>query len=608
MTGRKGFFTIVGNPGTWKCLGQGTPVLRFDGTVVPVESIKNGDKLMGPDSHPRTVRETTQGTGPLWLIEPNKGAAWVCNQIHVMTVVDSLTNVVEDVPLNELEELPLWRREKKKLLISEAVDFPGAETLPIDPYFLGVWFGDGGKSLVTTASGDDHLRKVVISKPDREIKVLCEDIAARYGLSVTAHGSPDNPTHQLVSSKPGSANALLSQMRAVVGSSVNVPKAYMTASRADRAAFLAGWLDTDGSVVANGCVQFCQKRRDWADAVAFIARSLGLRVTESDRSVLNYGTYRYLHISGDFSMVPFRIARKRPPPRKGQKDIRRTGFRATRIEDGAFYGFELDGDGRFLLGDFTITHNTSQALWTFQDALYIASSPNLDQYYTHVMLNSPEAKAAGKKPLSNVFVLDQYSMNGGPPTIDPKTNDMAKIPQRATLEQIVTEVTMQLAHDRAAGRPPSVRNIIIDEATVFWERFFIEIAADMIAKGNGNGQAHHQALQVWTRQVIDRFRTVVSNGANLICLAHGIGASPETMRASFPNQRTADIFVADAHGALISTFEPRAIGDKTPPKHIWQLFATEKSSSKMRGIPNERFAEMRTWSLERIIVEAGFEP
>ena len=33
-----------------------------------------------------------------------------------------------------------------------------------------------------------------------------------------------------------------------------------------------------------------------------------------------------------------------------------------KIDDGEYYGFTLDGNGRFLLGDFTITHNTSTAI------------------------------------------------------------------------------------------------------------------------------------------------------------------------------------------------------------------------------------------------------
>jgi hypothetical protein len=36
-----------------------------------------------------------------------------------------------------------------------------------------------------------------------------------------------------------------------------------------------------------------------------------------------------------------------------------TGFSATSVGEGDYYGFTLDGDGRFLLGDFTVTHNST---------------------------------------------------------------------------------------------------------------------------------------------------------------------------------------------------------------------------------------------------------
>ena len=38
------------------CHAAGHPILMFDGTVRPVEDIRVGDKLMGPDSRPRQVK------------------------------------------------------------------------------------------------------------------------------------------------------------------------------------------------------------------------------------------------------------------------------------------------------------------------------------------------------------------------------------------------------------------------------------------------------------------------------------------------------------------------------------------------------------------------
>ena len=64
-------------------------------------------------------------------------------------------------------------------------------------------------------------------------------------------------------------------------------------------------------------------------------------------------------------MIPTRIARKRAPKRSGQRSHNRCGFTVEHLPLGEYCGWTLDGDGRFLLGDFTVTHNTQLAvdLW-----------------------------------------------------------------------------------------------------------------------------------------------------------------------------------------------------------------------------------------------------
>ena len=61
-------------------------------------------------------------------------------------------------------------------------------------------------------------------------------------------------------------------------------------------------------------------------------------------------------------MIPCKLARKRNPPRRQKKDVLRTGWRMEALGEGDYYGFTLDGDGRFLLKDFTVTHNTASAI------------------------------------------------------------------------------------------------------------------------------------------------------------------------------------------------------------------------------------------------------
>ena len=64
------------------------------------------------------------------------------------------------------------------------------------------------------------------------------------------------------------------------------------------------------------------------------------------------------HISGHTDMVPCKLPRKQASPRQQKKDVLRTGFSVERIEDDYYYGFNLTGDGRYLLSDFTVTHNS----------------------------------------------------------------------------------------------------------------------------------------------------------------------------------------------------------------------------------------------------------
>ncbi len=338
--------------GGGKCLGLGTPVLRYDGSVVPVEAVQEGDLLMGPDSRPRRVLTTTRGRGKLFKINPKKGNPWVCNDVHVLSLKHTETGDVVDVSLPAYcAQTPTFRHLHKQF--SVGVDFPPGEPLPLDPYFLGAWLGDGRKNLS---------QGVQISKPDPEIKTLAHEAASWFpGLTVREDLYPPRcPTYRIVNSTRGQANPLLNLLRKVVGEGVTIPHRYLTASRADRAALLAGFLDTDGHLHGSG-FEITQKREDYADAICFLARSLGLRALKNAKDLPRYGRYWRIHLSGDMAWLPLRIPRKKAPLRRQKKDATRTGFTVEPIGTGEYAGFQLDGDGRFLLGDFTVTHNTEIA-------------------------------------------------------------------------------------------------------------------------------------------------------------------------------------------------------------------------------------------------------
>lgn len=358
--------------GAGKCLGIGTPVLRYDGAIVPVEDVRAGDLLMGPDSTPRRVLGTTRGRSELFRVTPVRGTPWVCNDAHVLTLVHTETSEVIDIDLPAyLRSTKYFKHLHKQFAPENGVEFPAGESLPIDPYFLGVWYGDGTKSLTG----------VRISKPDEEILALCEDMAARYGLTVGTDLSKTNahpcPTHG-IRAVHGQRNPLLTALRAVVGDGSELPHAYLTASREDRAAFLAGFLDTDG-YQHNRCYEIVQKVRSWAEGISFVARSLGLRANIREK-IVNGASYWRVGISGDASWLPLRIARKQSLPRRQKKVATRTGITVEPIGEGEYAGFELSGDGRFLLGDFTVTHNTATASEIMRSAI---DAGNRCAFYVH---------------------------------------------------------------------------------------------------------------------------------------------------------------------------------------------------------------------------------
>ena len=335
--------------GGGKCLGIGTMVLKFSGELIPVECIIPGDVLMGPDSLPRTVISTAKGVGPLYRIVPTKGESWVCNDVHVLTLVETVSGEIVDIPLNEYHKKnKTFKHCHKQFQPEYGVDFVRKADPIIDGYFIGLWIGDGTKSL----------KMVEISKPDIEVLMACNDMAIRWGCQIsTSFGTGNCPTYRLVTPK-GQRNQLLEAMR-LLFSEDGIPHSITTSSRQYRLNVMAGLIDSDG-YNHNNCIEIAQKNKKTAEGIMFIARSLGFKITNVEK-IVNGVVYQRMMISGDLSVIPNRIPRKICTKRQQKKRSNRTGFNVIPIGHGEYAGFELSGDGRFLLGDYTVTHNTAVA-------------------------------------------------------------------------------------------------------------------------------------------------------------------------------------------------------------------------------------------------------
>lgn len=182
--------------------------------------------------------------------------------------------------------------------LAGALDLPDAR-LPIEPYCLGVWLGDGdsdGARITAGMAECAEIRELVTAAGVPVGAVDCQpNRAPRFRLGDGFHSSLR-------------AEGLLKHK--------HIPAAYLRASIGQRLDLLQGLMDTDGSIAkSNGQCVFGSTLRTLADGVAELVESLGVKLTLLERrSVLNghdYGPFWCVSFFPPADLPVFRLARKR---------------------------------------------------------------------------------------------------------------------------------------------------------------------------------------------------------------------------------------------------------------------------------------------------------
>ena len=205
---------------------------------------------------------------------------------------------------------------------------------------------------------------------DPEIKAHIDQFAESHGLTVTIkHADRVAPTYRISGPEFGtdklrgkSRNPIRTALKQLgVFGNKHIPECYMLNDRETRMSLLAGLIDTDGSLTSN-CYVLSSKWNGFADQVSRLAQSLGFRTsvvkTSANCQSGEFTAFR-VTISGDgLDQLPVKIARKKAVPRQQAKNALVSGIAVRPVGEGDYFGFELDGDGLFLLEDFTVTHNS----------------------------------------------------------------------------------------------------------------------------------------------------------------------------------------------------------------------------------------------------------
>ena len=358
--------------GLGKCFAKDTPIMLYSGKIKPVQDIRTNDLLMGPDSTPRQVTSTCTGREEMYKITPVKGEPYVVNKSHILSLkITGLSNsrkkVVTDANGNKYASGEIANINVTTYLRSNrsfkhaakgyrvAVEFESTIGDVFPPYILGLWLGDG------------HSYHPAITTKDPEIIEELDRFAKNNNQSFKKREPAGKAwTYHLTGFGKWDGNKLLHFLK-IYGllKHKHIPHEYKTGERVTRLEILAGLIDTDGSLNKdNCCYDFINKNKTLSNDVVFIARSLGLfaAVKKCRKQCGNnkkWGDYYRVQISGNTSIIPCRIKRKRANKRKQVKNVLVTGINVESVGEDDYYGFTLRGaDRRFLLGDFTVAHNT----------------------------------------------------------------------------------------------------------------------------------------------------------------------------------------------------------------------------------------------------------
>ena len=411
-----------------ECFDPETEILMWDGNVKLAKEIVIGDVLIDDNGRPTTVRTTCSGTKNMYDIIPDKGN-FMSHRVtdnHILTLKirghkairktnRSDRNYTHIVDFLNREELKFQEKYCNSLKEAEDVvnSFDDDDTIDItiekylklstrtqdrlvlfkiegihwekkavemDPYLLGMWLGDGlsdGTGFALNYKQDAETlaywekwaleNGAVISKNDRyKFSVVSKKNKEAYLLGIC------NRVEEAPLKKYLRKYNLLNNK--------HIPNEYIVNDRETRLKVLAGLIDTDGSVRANGHeIRICQGPANYKiiENAHMLALSLGFSCgvkdgtsqwTDETTGNKKFSTYKELSITGyKIHEIPTLLPYKKLEPIENKTHIVRSKsfmcskFVLKEVGIGPYVGWQLhDKRGRFCLKDGLVVHNTPE--------------------------------------------------------------------------------------------------------------------------------------------------------------------------------------------------------------------------------------------------------
>ena len=276
----------------------------------------------------------------------------------------------------------------------------------LDPYIFGLWLGDGTISFPIIASNDIETQIYILGWCEKNNCELIHDggvkfrIRGRFNTNgkkedrlAISHGTSSDICKGCVTKKMdicNTKNENYENENIISKKKINpfseklremnifeqkyIPKMYLLNSRDVRLKILAGIIDSDGHVSKDQKgkrVVIKLSDKILFDDVVYLVRTLGFVVNISknerrnmkifDSEIKDYKDQYVLNISGEFlNEIPTLISRKKCVGTLSNKDYLRTNIIVKKLCKNKYYGWEIDGNHRFVLSDFTVVRNCDQ--------------------------------------------------------------------------------------------------------------------------------------------------------------------------------------------------------------------------------------------------------
>ena len=443
-----------------ECFDPETPILMWDGTTKRAGDIVIDDILIDDLGNPTKVRTTCSGVKNMYDVIPDKDN-FMKHRVtdnHILTLrIRQHKNILNCVrkdknykysvkflnrdnnkiqekyfaSLKEAEDfvnsfddddtlditienyLKLNKNTKDHLVLFkvEGIHWPKKE-VEMDPYLLGLWLGDGLSDGTGFALNykTDHETLAYWGKWAEENEALISK-GKRYSFSVCSKKNKDASSKGLCN-RVEEAPLKKCLRKYSLLKNKHIPNEYLTNDRDTRLKVLAGLVDTDGSVRAQGReIRICQGPANYRiiDDAYTLAMSLGFSCgikegrsqwTDEKSEEKKFSTYKELTITGHrICEIPTLLPRKKLATIENKTQLLRSKsfmsskFNLLEVGVGSYVGWQLhDKRGRFCLTDGVVVHNTpeGQSVGVVKNLAYmshITIHSNSLPIYEYVMPN-----------------------------------------------------------------------------------------------------------------------------------------------------------------------------------------------------------------------------